>query len=134
MAQEMVVKESLSAEIISAGSELILRLDKERFIVSAALWFYLTDYNAWRFIIASPEVRVEGPRKAYKKIQSVISRMPEDKPKIPLKDITIVDSNDQLISLLRVAIKTDDIFSPIRFSRNTINLNYIEDTYIYRLK
>jgi hypothetical protein len=71
--------------------------------------------------------------KSYKNVQSVIARMPEDMPKIPLKDISVVDSNDQLISLLRTAIKTNDGISGIRFSRNTINLNYIEDAYIYRL-
>lgn len=132
MAEEMVVKESLSEKMISAGAELIRRLDKERFIVAAALWFYIPENSTWRFIIASPEVRTGGPKKAYKKIQSVISRMGEDEV-IPLKDITVVDSKDPLISLLRVAIKTGNGIEGIRFTRNTINLNYIEDAYIYRL-
>jgi hypothetical protein len=59
--------------------------------------------------------------------------MPEDQPKIPLKDVTVIDSNDSLISLLRVAIKTGDGMSGIRFTNNVINGALIEDAYIYRV-
>ena len=133
MVTEMVVKESLSSEMIFAGIELIRRLDETQFIVSASLWLYIPEINAWRFIIASPEVRTQGPKKAYKKVQSVLSKIPEDQPKIPLKDITVYDSNDPLISLLRVSIKTGDGISGIRFNRNVINGVLIEDAYIYRI-
>ena len=129
----MVVKESLSSEMISAGAELTRRLDETRFIVSASLWLYIPEINTWRFIVASPEVRTQGPKKAYKQVQSVISKMPEDQPKIPLKDVTVIDSNDPLISLLRVAIGTVDGISSIRFTHNVINGTLIEDAYIYRV-
>lgn len=132
MVTEMVVKESLSSEMISAGAELTRRLDETRFIVSASLWLYIPEVNTWRFIVASPEVRTQGPKKAYKQVQSIISKMPEDQPKIPLKDVTVIDSNDPLISLLRVAIRTGD-GRGIRFTHNVINGVLIEDAYIYRV-
>ncbi len=133
MVTEVVVKETLSSEMISAGNELIRRLDETGFIVTASLWLYIAEVNAWRFIIASPEVRTEGPKKAYKQVQSVISKMPEDQPKISLKDVSVIDSNDPLVSLLRVAIRTGDGISGIRFSHNVINGTFIEDAYIYRI-
>lgn len=133
MVTEVVVKESLSSEMISAGAELIRRLDGTRFIVTASLWLYIPEISAWRFIIASPEVRTQGPKKAYKQVQSVLSKMPEDQPKIPLKDVTVIDSNDPLVSLLRVAIRTGEGISGIRFTRNVINGVLIEDAYIYRI-
>jgi len=129
----MVVKESLSNEMISAGSELTRRLDESRFLVSASFWLYDTDSNAWRFIIGSPEVRTRGLKAAYKQVQSVVAGIPEDQPKISLKDISLVDSNDSFVSLMRVAIKTGDGVSGIRFTRNMINGVLIEDAYIYRL-
>jgi hypothetical protein len=129
----MVVKESLTGEMISAGAELTRRLDNAGFIVSASLWFYMSDTNTWRFIIASPEVRTKGLKKAYKQVQSVLSKIKEDQPRIELKDITVIDSKDPLISLLRVAIRTEDGISGIRFSQNMINGILIEDAYIYRL-
>ena len=132
MVTEMVVKESLSNEMISAGAELTRRLDQMNFIVSASLWFYLSEINSWRLIIASPEVRVNGPKKAYKQIQSAIAKMPENQPKIALKDISVVDSQDSLISLLRMFGRVEGI-SGVRFSNNVINGVPIEDAYIYRL-
>src|SRR5438552_11594927 len=133
MVTEMVVKESLSNEMISAGSELTRRLDESTFLVSAAFWLYETDSNAWRFIIGSPEVRNRGLKAAYKQVQSVVAAIPEGQPKISLKDISVVDSNDPLVSLMRVAIKTGNGISGIRFSRNMINGVLIEDAYIYRI-
>ena len=133
MVTEMVVKESLSNEMIQAGSELVRRLDEARFVISAALWFYEPDSNVWRFIIASPEVTTSGLKKAYKQVQSVLAGGPEDQSQISLKDITILDSKDPLISLLRVALKTNGGISSIRFTRNMINGVLIEDAYIYRL-
>jgi hypothetical protein len=130
----MVVKESLSETMISAGAELVRRLDDVRLIVSGALWFYETDSNSWRLIIASPEVRTRGLKSVYKQIQSVVTAIPEDQPKISLKDISVLDSNDPLVSLMKIAVRrTGDTISGIRFSRNMINGVVIEDAYIYRL-
>ena len=63
----------------------------------------------------------------------MVEAVPEDQSIISLKDISVVDSSDQLISLLKVAVKTDKGISSIRFSRNMINGTLVEDTYIYRL-
>ncbi len=134
MVTEALVKESLSSEMISSGEALTRRLDEARFVVSASLWLYIPETNAWRLIIGTPEVRTLGPKKAYKQVQSVISRMPLDHARIPLKDITVIDSNDPLLSLLRLAIKTGDGISGIRFTRNVINGTPIEDAYIYRIR
>jgi len=133
MVTETVVKESLSGEMISAGAELTRCLDDAEFLVSASLWYYMPDTNTWRLIVASPKVEIQGIKKAYKQIQSVIFKMPADKPKISLKDITVVGPKDPLVSLLRVAIKTGEGISGMRFSQNIINGVLIEDTYIYRL-
>ncbi len=84
-------------------------------------------------IIANPRIDVDGPARSYKKIQSVISQMPEDRPKIHLKDITVIDSKDPLLSLLRKVSKTGKGISGHRVSRNAINGVWIEDAYIYRM-
>lgn len=134
MVKEMVVKESLSSEMISAGAELTRQLDAARLMIDASLWVYTTDSNVWRFIIASPEVRVHGPKWVYKKIQTIILRMPPEQPLIPLRDITVVDNQDPLIAMLRLGMKTGEVVSNIRFSQNVINGVLIEDAYIYRIK
>lgn len=133
MVTEILVKESLSEQMISAGSDLIRRLDEAGLKVSGALWFYETDSNDWRLIIVSPDVRAKGVKTVYEEVQAVVRATPDDQSIISLKDISVVDSDDPLISLLKIAIKTDNGISRIRFSRNMINGTLIEDSYIYRL-
>jgi hypothetical protein len=133
MVTEALVTEFLSSEMIGAGAELTARLDTAGFLVSASLWLFMAETDTWRFVIGSPEVRTKGPRRAYKQVQSVISQMPVEQVKIPLKEIMVIDSNDPLLSLLRVALKTGDGISGIRFTHNVINGTLIEDSYIYRM-
>ena len=133
MAEEVVVKEILTKEMIESGAELTRLLDQAQLMVSASLWLYVPESNIWRLTIATPEVRTCGPKKVYQKIQSVLSQILEEQPSVGLKDISVVENDNALISLLRIAISTGDGISGIRFSRNTINGQFIEDAYIYRM-
>ena len=133
MVTEALVKESLSSEMIAAGAELTRRLDAAGLVVSASLWLLIAETNTWRFVIGSPGVRVQGPKNAYKRVQSVISRIPGEQIRISLKDVTVIDSNDPPLSVLRLTLKTGDGISGIRFTHNVINGTLIEDSYIYRM-
>src|SRR5436309_3542351 len=115
MVTEMVVKEVLTEQMISAGAELIGRLDEAGMVVSGALWFYEPDSNDWRLLIVSPEVRTKGLKAVYQEVQAVLRAVPGDQSLVALKDISVVDSSDPLISLLKVAIQTGNGISRIRF-------------------
>lgn len=52
---------------------------------------------------------------------------------VSLNDVGVTDTSSTLVNLLRTAISTGDGISGIRFSRNTINGTFIEDSYIYRI-
>ncbi len=73
MAEETVVKEMLTQEMIQAGAEITRRLDEAHLEVRASLWWYIPDKNLWRLIVASPAVRLDGPKKVYQKIQTILS-------------------------------------------------------------
>ena len=133
MADEIVVKESLTSEMIDAGAELIRRLDDAGFKLNAGLWLYMEEPNAWRLILASPDVANDGPNKAYKKIQSVMSKIPEDRKVISLAHISAVGPDKPIVALLRKAVKTGNGISGVRFTRNAVNGHFIEDSYIYRI-
>ncbi len=133
MGEEAVVKEVLTEEMISVGAKFTHLLDKTGLTVGASLWLYVPESNIWQLVIASPEVRTQGPKKVYKRIQSILSRIPEGQPSVELRYISVVAENHPWVSLLRVAIKTGDGISGVRFSRNTINGIFIEDAYIYRM-
>ena len=133
MAQKLVVRESLTNEMIEAGADLARRLDASPIEIRACLWHFLPEPNVWRLIIATPEVAKYGPKKVYQKIRIVLSEIPAEQPGIALTDISAVAHDNSLISLLRKAVRIDDGVSGIRFSGNAIEGKYIEDTYIYRI-
>lgn len=133
MGEEAMVKEMLTKKMIEVGIELIRLLDQAHLVVTASLWLYIPESNIWRLIIASPEAKTDGPRKVYKKIQIILSNIRDEHPSVGLRDISVVESDNPIISLIRLAIRTGDGISGIRFSKNTINGHFIEDAYIYRM-
>jgi len=131
MAETALVKETLSGEQIAAGAELVKKLDEKEIPLAAAFWFFLPEPNQWRLILASPLVRLEGPKRLYRQVQSLLTKVGDSA--VRLADVAVIDSQDPLILLLGNAIRTGTGISGIRFSRNTINGVFIDDAYIYRL-
>lgn len=133
MAQDTVVKESLTDGMIRAGAALTRKLDELRWPVLASLWLYLSEGNQWKLVLASPRVTSDGPKKSYETIQSALAMTPAAEGTLTLSDIGVTDPKDQLIALLRIAISTGPTIGSIRFTRNVINGHFIEDAYIYRV-
>ena len=117
---------------IQEGKDLIEALDKTEFKVDASLWFYSSDSDEWRLLIASPFVEENGPRKSYGFIRSVLTQ-PSPPSGISLKNVSVLSPKHQLIKLLRMAITTGPGISNIRFTRNVVSNTLIEDAYIYRI-
>lgn len=133
MAENTVVKEQLTGEMIEAGAQLTAQLDELGLPIAAALWFFMPEINEWRLLFASAEVSAAGPRSVYKKIQEARQALGEKVEAVPFSAIGLLDANDQLVQLLRVALQTGGGVSRIRFSKNVINGHFIEDALIYRI-
>lgn len=132
MVEEILVKEALSDELISAGAELIRQMDQMKWPVSASLWIYLPNLNRWRLVLASEKVSSEGPRKAYINISSALASMPGKR--LSLEDIAVVEPDEPTIAALRTAVQTSaDAIAGIRFTDSAFNGRYIGDVHIYRL-
>ena len=128
-----MVKTELSEQMIAAGAELVRQLDSAGLEVVAGLWFYETEDERWRFVIGSPEVRTRGANGVYRKIETVLGRIPQGRSVFSLGVIRAVKDTDPLLSVLRIAVHTGAGIHNIRFSRNSVNGHFIEDAYIYRL-
>jgi len=124
-------KTALVDSDIKDGMLLIEKLDMTDFSVVAAFWFYHSDVIEWRLTIASWYLDKNGPKKAYGFLQTLL--MDSDIPGISLENITLVSPEHDLIKLLSMAIQTGPQLSNIRFTRNVINGQLIEDAYIYRI-
>ena len=117
---------------IQEGKRVIEALDNANFQVEAAMWFYLADSEEWRLLIASPFVENNGPKEAYRFIQRVMVQL-SPPLEISLKDISVLSPKHRLIGTIRMAIRTGDGISGIRFTGNVVNNTLIEDAYIYRM-
>jgi hypothetical protein len=128
-----MVSESLTPEMIQAGARLTEQLDQAQVDVRASLWMYYPDVSSWRLLLAIPGVSKEGPKKIYKEVQTALMHLQDEFPTLTLSDIAITTPDNSLLETLRLVVRTAREISGIRFSRNTINQTYIEDSYIYRL-
>lgn len=117
---------------IEDGRKLIKALDRSKFALTGALWFYFSDARDWLLLLVSPLADTSGPTWCYRKIQSVIEDMPRNFG-LSLSRISVVSPTDSLIRLLGKAIHVEGT-SRVRFRRNTINGVFIEDALIYRLR
>ncbi len=118
---------------IKDGETLVRRLDRDRFPVTAAFWYYEAEDERWTLIIASSIVREHGPREAYRKLIQSIKRIKKSDYALDSVRVELVKEEDHLPNLLRRAIKTGHDIAGIRFTKNTINGFFIEDAYIYRV-
>jgi len=133
MAENTVVKEQLTEEMIEAGAQLTAKLDEMRLPIAAAMWLFSPDINEWRLLFASPELSTAGPRNVYEKIEEARQALGDKAAAAPLSVIGLIDANHQLVQLLRIAVRTEAGVARVRFSKNVINGQFIEDTLIYRI-
>src|SRR5213080_3706035 len=103
MAEEILVKEYLTKEMIEAGKELLHRLETANFEVVAAFWLYYSEAQEWRLTLAWPLVDKEGPRKAYEKIGEVLDQAGNKISGLGLLNVTVVSPNNTLVRALASA-------------------------------
>ena len=130
MVKETLVGQNLDESAIVAGERLVRFLDNAEFPVKAALWVRLPESHSWRLVLGTPEVRLEGPKKAYRKLQSHIRKAGIEG--LSLADISLIDTTDPFIALLRGAVGTGSDTARIHFYGNVINGIRFPDSLIYR--
>src|SRR5947207_10626036 len=130
MAEEPLVKEALTEQMIAAGSDLVRALDRAGWPLAGALWLFDPEDNEWQLLLASPLLRAEGPRSVY--IQIAKTLRSSNSP-VPLENITVVDPDDTRIHLLASVYSSHQNVEGRRFTRGAINGHFIDDAYIYRL-
>lgn len=101
MAEEVVVKEQLTPEMVQAGDELTKRLRSDKdFDLLCSLWLYSSDFNRWRLTVGTPIVDSSGPIQAYRHIEAAVGG-DWPYPDTPLYEISILRSNHSLVRALR---------------------------------
>ena len=133
MVNELVVRNELTDAMVSAGRALIETLDARGWPVTASLWFFFSDEERWKLIIASPVVVEKGPREAYQEIRDAMLEIPAQEVHINLQDILVTDPEDSRLQVMRGAMGSGSGSSQMRFTQHVLNGTFIEDALVYRL-
>jgi len=74
MAEDVLVTEALSEQMMKAGTKLVERLEADNSEVKSAFWLFFPEKRVWKLIIASPLFLLDGPRKFYKQVDEANPR------------------------------------------------------------
>jgi hypothetical protein len=131
MAEDTVVKEALTGNMVEGGAALTRKLDENDWPVVGAFWYFEPEANRWKLMIVSPEVTVHGPKAAYDGISKALQSLSEHFT--DLQFITVIAPNHPLVRALATAATTGRTLERIRFSRQAIDGRFIDDVLLYRL-
>jgi hypothetical protein len=126
---------------LEEGEKFVLALDDTPLRPLSAFWFFFTESQEWRLIIASSYAESHGPNEAYKIAFSIL--YPESNPSIhsdpnsrfpsiDYKTLMITSPNHNIVSTLRHFFLRPAIPGWNRVSKMTLNQIYFDDCYIYR--
>ncbi|HYP39715.1 MAG TPA: hypothetical protein VEX13_05075 [Chloroflexia bacterium] len=130
MAEEILVKEPFTKEMIEAGEAFKRILVNADFDLAAIFWLYTSEANKWRLLIASPQVDTEGPKRTYATIREILSEVSSEAPELDLWSITVLGSGETLVRTLAGANRHLGL-SNKRLPGINLNGVYIEDIYVY---
>jgi hypothetical protein len=131
VAEETLVGDILSSEMVLSGKQLLSAVES-KLPIDAAFWLLPPDTSSWRLVLATPAVRIEGPKSVYKKLMALLKKI-QPPSELSMNNVFVIDTTDPVVGLLRSAIQTTRSTGDVRFTRNTINGVFIPDAYIYRI-
>lgn len=129
-AEETVVKEALTEEMIAAGAELTRSLDHAHWPLVAALWLFDPENNQWRLLLASSCVNEQGPRESYEHVSEALRALHEP---VPLESVRVVSSEDPFVRAFRSAFRAGRRSEGRRVFRSAIDGHFVDDAYIYKV-
>jgi len=132
MAEEILLKETLTEDMKSLGASLTRALDEAGWPVVASFWYFESDFNRWKLFLASPRVNTDGQKAAYGAVINALKALDQSRSNLNYI-ITIVAPDDLLVSNLASEIQTGWKISGILLPRQAINGSIFEESYVYRV-
>src|SRR5438876_126633 len=130
MAEEILVKESLTQEMISGGEEVGKALKESGLPIDALFWLYTSESNAWRLTIASSMFQKQSLLKGYTRVSKILNNLQINPPNLGVSDLSIIRSDDDIVEALASLNRTRSLAGQ-RVTRTLLYWVYIEDAYVY---
>lgn len=125
MAEETVVKDVLTDNMIEAGQALTNALERRRWPFVAAFWLYDWETNRWKLVFASPVVE-KGPTAAYGEVLAVRKGT---SPTVDFDAVLLVSPRDRYVRELLELVDRG-----LHIDGRRIRSGAVEDSYVYRVR
>jgi hypothetical protein len=116
---------------VPLGAEVLSALDAAGLKPNVAMWAYLSDYEEWRFIIASRHLEERPLRVAYGKVIRAMDSAGIGVMRAP--EVMILRMNDSFIKDLRRRFGKAASVEGMRLGGQRIGERYLEDAWVYRI-
>lgn len=125
---------TLVNELVEDGKKIVEQLPRDGFEVTAAFWLKAAEDGEWYFYIASPVAEAERLSDAYRKLYSIIRRMPEPHWIDPLEVKLIGSSNPIAKDVLDIHKRFGGLnVCPIRWGGKELGNVRVEEALVYPL-
>lgn len=125
-------KTALVTADFAAGAELLGALDKSTLSISVALWAYLSEYEDWRFVLASRKLDAAAPAQAYILVREALGAAGISIDRTPT--LTILSMSDPFIRAIRRIFAKAKSVEGMRLGGQLIGDRFVEDALVYRIR
>ncbi len=116
----------------AAGAELVQALDRSTLSISVTLWLYLSEYEDWRFVLASRRLDSAAPAEAYSLVHDALAAAGISADRTPT--LLILRMSDPFIrAIRRIFAKTKSV-EGVRLGGQLIGDRFVEDALVYRIR
>lgn len=128
MAENILVKEALTNEMIEAGAELIANLDRQGWPPAWGFWMFDAERNDWRLILRPPAAASDNDMESYLRISNTLRATTTP---LSLENVS-VRPDPRLLEALASGLPPGWEIRERRLKRTGLKGVYIDDVYLYR--
>jgi hypothetical protein len=132
MAQTILVRSGLTAEMVSAGRRLLRHLDAAGIVFEAALWLLDADIDEWHLVVGTDAVHSEGPKALYRAVNVAMSQV-TPVGVLSIEMISIVDRAEPIVEALTDRLGTAESVDGARLDHATVAGVRLPGCVLYRL-
>lgn len=127
----LVIQKELSNDMEFSGEFLLKELTKKHIKIDAAMWFFYSEINDWKYILVFDEFSQKGSSFVYETISSINRNVLSKKYKrIPLNYIEVKSNTSFIYKSMKGLIHMES--GRVRIANSMINSFEINDCLIYR--
>ncbi len=117
---------------LAIGSELLHALDDSGLSISVALWLYSSEYDDWRFVLASRRLDAAKASEAYGFVHDALTAAGISLERTPA--LLILRISDPFIRALRRIFAKVKNVEGMRLGGQLIGDQFVEDALVYRVR